>query len=105
MADLARPDPGVDLMGFLRWLGDRVEALEKKDGSRRLNATEAARALGFHERFIHGRPWRVPGFGLHGTLHPLSIWRDWLNRPEADRRAEWDAMTTVDRRKARGLAS
>ena len=104
MNSIARPDPAVDLIGFMRWLGDRVEALEKADLSRRINATQAARELGFDERYFHGRPWRVTSFGLNGMLHPLSVWKEWTDRPEVDRRAEWDAMTAVERRHARGVA-
>lgn len=94
----------MDLMGFLRWLGDRVEALERADSSRRMNASQDAAALGFGSRYFHGKPWRIPEHGLHGMLHPLSVWKDWAARPEADRRAEWDAMNAIDRRRARGAA-
>lgn len=51
-----------------------------------------ARELGYNARYFHGHPWRIPGFGLQGMMHPLRDWREWTDRPEAERRSEWDAM-------------
>lgn len=100
-----RPDPGKDLIGYLNWLGDRVEALEAERAERRVSASAAARALGYSEDFLHGKPWRVPGFGVEGTLHTLSAWRRWLSeRTDAERRAAWDALPASERARLRGAA-
>jgi len=91
-------------MGYLDWVGDHIERIERERDEKRINATEAALELGFNSRFFHGRPWRWPQFGIGGPKYPLSEWRAWTARPEADRRAEWDAMNAIDRRRARGVA-
>lgn len=104
MSDLARPDPACDLVGSLRWIMDHVEALEQEKAERRVGASEAARQLGYGDSYFRGRPWRVPGFGLQGTMHSVAVWKAWIARPEVDRRAEWDAMSLKDRRRAQGVA-
>ncbi len=96
-----RPDPAQDLVGYLRWLGDKVEALDAARDTYRICATEAARRLGYHPRYFHGRPDRIPGFGLSSKVHTLTEWVEWLSRPEAERRAEWDAIPTRERRQNR----
>lgn len=100
----ARPDPALDLVGYLRWLGDRIEQFQSSMDNVKLGAATAAVALGYKRGYFHGKPWRIPGFGQGGYMHTLQVWRDWDHRPEADRRAEWDAKNPVDRRKARVTA-
>lgn len=99
----SRPDPATDLVGSLRWIMERLEALEDHKGEKLLSASAAAVNFG-HGRNYLLQPWRIPGFGLKGTRHTLSAWTAWLDRPEAERRAEWDAMSIKDRRAARGAA-
>lgn len=101
---MSRPDPALDLVGYLRWLGDEIEALKLGQSERRLNAAEAATALGYKASYFHGTPWRIPGFGIRGYRHTLADWQAWAARPEAERRAEWDAMPRTERRRARGAA-
>lgn len=95
-----RPDPAADLVGSLRWIMDRLDALEAREGERRLSASAAAVALGFGRNYLL-KPWRQPGFGANGTRHALSAWVAWLARPETERRAEWDAMSIKARRAVR----
>jgi hypothetical protein len=97
------PDARADLAGAVNYLLSEVAALRRERDEQRVNATEAARTLGFSESYIRGRPWRVPGFGLKGRLHSLRAWRAWLDIPEINRRSEWDSMPIAERRKARGL--
>lgn len=59
--------------------------------------------LGYDDRYFHNRPWRIPDFGINGYMHSLGDWRTWNARPEAERRTQWDALTMVERRSARGL--
>lgn len=99
-----RPDPAVDLIGFLRVMGEQIDSLLEREAERRVTAAEAARTLGYGPRHFDGKPWRIPGFGAFGTMHALSAWKDWLARPETERRAEWDAMPATQRRKVRGAA-
>jgi len=87
-----RPDPAVDMVGYLRWIGDKLERIEAERLSRRVSATEAARILGFSESYLRGHPWRIPGFGARGNLHSLAEYERWLSRPDEDRQAEWDAL-------------
>jgi len=98
-----RPEPS-DIVGSLAWIMDKIEAAERRDNERRLNAAEAARAMGHKPSYFHGQPWRVPGFGLSGTQHTFAAWCAWVERPEAERRAEWDAMSVKQRGLARGAA-
>jgi len=102
---MTRPDPASDLVGSMRWLMDQIEAMKQSSSGRRLSASAAAEALGYGPRYLHGKPWCIPGFGLSGNLHTLGAWETWLARPEAERRAEWDAMGIRSRRLARGVAS
>jgi hypothetical protein len=99
-----RPDPAVDLVGALRWIMDKIEENERREDGRRVSARAAALALGFPAGYCHGKPWRVPRFGLEGTRHALSVWREWLSIPEAKRRSDWDAKPITERRKIRGVA-
>jgi len=99
--DVSRPDPATDLVGALRYVMDGLDDLKRDRAARKHNASEAARELGYNARYFHGRPWRIPSFGLHGLMHPLSVWKAWDERPEAERRAEWDAMPVAERTKAR----
>jgi len=100
----ARPDPALDLVGSLRWIMDRLEVQEHERGERRVSARRAALLMGFSDNYLH-QPWRIPGFGAAGTRHSLSDWKEWLARPEAERRAEWDTMPVGQRRRARGAVS
>jgi hypothetical protein len=36
-------------------------------------------------------------------MHPLRDWREWTDRPEAERRSEWGAMPAREQAKARGV--
>jgi hypothetical protein len=101
---VTRPDPAIDLIGSIRWLMDRVEAIEHREDERKVSARAAALALGYPVGYCHGKPWRVPHYGKGGTRHPLSAWKEWLDAPEAERRAGWDAMSLADRRRVRGAA-
>jgi hypothetical protein len=83
---------------------DRLETIERMRDEKRVNALEAARTLGYPERYFHGKPWRMPNFSQSGSLHALSVWREWMQRPEVDRRSEWEALPLNARRRARGLA-
>lgn len=98
-----RPNP-ANIVECNLWIMDHIEALERARDEKRIIAVEAAVALGYAPRYFRGRAWRVPGFGLNGTMHSLSAWREWLDRPETERRAEWDAMSLKERRKIRGVA-
>lgn len=102
---MSRPDPRKDLMGYLDWLGDRIEVLEHDREEKRLSATAAARVLGFSHDYFHGKPWRVPGFGAQWTRHTLAAWKAWLSeRTDAERRAAWDAIPVRERARLRGVA-
>jgi hypothetical protein len=101
---MSRPDPATDLIGYLRWLGDQLEALQAERMSEKLSAQQAATLMGYHPRFFHGRPWRIPGFGMSGTLHSLAEWKAWTDRPEVERRSEWEKMPLKEKNKARGAA-
>jgi hypothetical protein len=83
---------------------DSIESSVRLYQERRVSAAEAARQLGFDKGFFHGRPWRIPGFCLNGHMHSLAAWREWLDQPEAERRAKWDSMPLEERRLARGIA-
>ena len=97
-----RPDPAADLVGYLRWLGDKLESMEAGNKSRRVSASEAARVMGYSDSYFRSKPWRVPGFGASGTMHSLAEWESWLERPEAERRSAWDAMDVRARRRMAG---
>ena len=95
--------PATDVVGSLDWIMDHLVELLRDRDTKRLCASEAARVLGFHERYF-GKPWRIPEFGLHGIRHTLATWKSWLARPEAERRSEWDLLPMQSRRNARGAA-
>ncbi len=97
------PDP-FNQVEVNRWMIAHIAALEQEREGRRINATQAALELGYSESFFRGHPWRIPGFGITGTLHSLAAWRSWNERPEIDRKLEWDNMPLDQRRKARGIA-
>jgi hypothetical protein len=82
---------------------DHIEALERERGERRMNASEAARALGYDDRYFHGkRPIRYPQFTL--GLYPLRDWKAWnLGKTEAERQAEWDEMPLKERKRRLGI--
>jgi hypothetical protein len=92
------PDPADDLIGYLRWLGAMVESIKEGYKARRVSASEAARVMGYSKSYFRSKPWRVPGYGAKGTMHSITDWESWLARPEAERRAEWDAMDVRSRR-------
>lgn len=102
------PNPRENPLAFYEWLGDAAEAIlgyiQQQHSGRRVSASEAARELGYNPRFFHGRPWRIPGYGLKGTMHTLAEWEDWIARPEAERRSEWETMPLNQKRNARGVA-
>jgi len=100
----ARPAP-TDIVGTLAYLADRIDELAAERGAIRYCAAHAAEKLGYQPCHFYGKPWRIPTFGLEfDREYTLDEWRDWLKRPEAERRAEWDAMPVRDRRLARGAA-
>jgi len=104
MSTNTRPDP-ANLVQVNIWLMDHMEALERARDEKRYCAADAGRLLGIEPYHFHSRPWRVPTFGLkYDGLYPLTEWRAWLERPEAERRAEWDAMSPSARKKARGMS-
>lgn len=102
MTTTSRPR-AEQIVEALDWIMDQIEMLVQEREEKRMNAAEAARALGYGPRYFHGHPWRIPSFGLNGFQHPLSTWREWNERPEIDRRAEWDAMSLKERSRARGI--
>lgn len=99
------PDPALDLIGFLRALGDEVCALRAGRDAERVGSTLAERALGYSQSYLSSSryPWRVPEFGARGTMLPLSAWREWNESPDAARRARWDAMSLRERRELLGI--
>lgn len=99
---MTHPEP-TDIVGSLAWIMDQIEDLKAIRGAERVNLAEAERRMGYRRGYL-SKPWRVPGFGLNGTQHTFEAWCAWVARPEAERRAEWDAMSVPDRRKARGAA-
>lgn len=101
---MTRPD-STDIVGTLAYLADAIDEIKRGRDEERFSQTDAARRLGLNQSHCWGKPWRVPTFGLeYDGMYPLSQWRAWLERPEAERRAEWDAMPLKDRSAARGLA-
>lgn len=105
---MTRPDPRENLMGFLDWLGDQVEAVARARDEQRVNPTDAAQLLGFPKGYFSATryPWRIPGFGAAGTLHPVSAWRAWIESgSDKGLRAKWEAIPPVERRKIQGRAA
>lgn len=103
MTDAPLPDP-FNQVEVNRWMIEQIVALDRGHAEKRVNASEAARALGYNQKFFHGKPWRIPGFGLSGFQHSISEWKSWNERPEAERRSEWESMSLRSRRNARGIA-
>lgn len=98
-----RPDP-TDIIGTLAYIVERVEEVARQKDETRYGPTLAAQKLGFHKAHCWSKPWRVPTFGLEfDGEYPLSQWQAWFARPEAERRAEWDALPLAKRSVARGL--
>ncbi len=101
---MTRPEP-TDIVGTLAYLADQIDAIRHEQDETRYAQTDAARRLGLNQSHCWGKPWRIPTFGLeYDGMYPLTQWRAWLERPEAERRAEWDALPLKDRSAARGLA-
>jgi hypothetical protein len=100
------PDARQDLAGAVNFLINLVDELRRGRDEERIDAAQASRLLGYKDKQYCSRfPWRVPGFGLHGRMHSLRAWREWIDRPEAQRRSEWDKMSLKERRLAQGIAS
>jgi len=99
-----RPDPAQDMVGYLRWLGDRLEALDTKLGAIRMDATEAARTLGYKPGFFYGKPWRIPGFARLGYKHTLAEWEAWIAIPDRERKLQWESLPVDVRKSIRGAA-
>lgn len=97
------PDP-YNQVEVNRWMIDHITALERERDERRINASAAARSMGYSGGYFRGRPWRVPYFGAKGMLWSLREWRVWNETPEALRRREWDAMPVKERAVIRGVA-
>ena len=93
-----------DLAGELAALRAEVKALLAERSERRISARAAALLMGYDADYFYGHPWRIPGYGLKGTRHTVGAWRAFLDRPEAERRAEWEAIPVKERALARGLA-
>lgn len=99
---LVDPDP-FNQTEVNTWLVAQIRALRDAREEQRLSATEAALKLGYSASYFRGRPWRIPAFGLKGHRHSLSTWRAWNDKPEIERRIQWDNLPLDKRRKARGL--
>jgi hypothetical protein len=99
---MSRPEPS-DIVGSLEWIMDQIEAINAARGAERINIAEATQRMGYKRGFLN-KPWRVPGFGLSGNQHTFAAWCAWIERPEVERRAEWDAMSVKQRGLARGAA-
>ncbi len=97
-------DARIDLAGAINALQAEIAALRAEKDERRYCAAAAARKLGYGKNYFAGKPWRVPGFGRAGMSHSMRAWVAWLNRPEGERRAEWDAIPLRERGKLRGAA-
>lgn len=95
--------PASNIVEYLEWLGDKVEAMDTARQTERINASQAARDFGLASNYFSRAPWRIPGFGGKGTIHTREEWAYCL-ASEAERRKEWDAMSAAERRKARGAA-
>jgi len=97
-----RPDPAniVQSMAYIMDRLERLEALAEVKTEKLLTMSDAARELGYSAGYFHGRPWRVPEFRT-GRWHTLEAYKAWLERPETERRAEWDLLDPAERRKRR----
>jgi len=90
------------LMDGLDELRSIVGELRRVQGEELLFATEAMQELGYQKKYAHGKPWRYPNY-LSDRPHTLAAWRAWFKKPEAERRAGWDALSPAARRKLLGM--
>lgn len=100
---MTHPAP-TDIVGSLAWIMEEITALRRERQERRVSAAEAAESLGYGREYFHGKPWRIPGFARNGTYLSLAEYQAWDARPEAERRAEWDAMPLHERARLRGTS-
>ncbi len=105
---MTRPDPATaSLADIFTAVFDSLDAIEARlrgDDGQLLAPAAAARALGLGRNYFVSRPWRIPAFGSGLGRYTLSEYRAWLDRPEAVRRAEWEAMPSERKRNLRGAA-
>lgn len=95
------PDARQDLAGAINYLISLELENRESRSERKLSTSAMSRELGYSADYLR-RPWRQPGFGAAGTMYTRREWEAWLERPEAERRAEWDRMSASDRARARG---
>ena len=99
-----RPDPTRDSIATcFTYIFDKLDALERMRGERRVSASEAARELGYHPKYFHGHPWRYPDYRPN-EMHSLTEWKAWLAQPEVERREGWDKLSLKERNKRLALA-
>lgn len=95
-----RPDP-ANIVASNAYIMDMLEKLARGKEERRINAMEAAEAMGFNPRYFHGHPWRLPNFTP--GLYPLSVWKAWIEgKTDSERRREWDLLPARERARLRG---
>jgi hypothetical protein len=99
-----RPDP-ANIVAVNIWLMDHVEALERGRDEEKINASQAARRMGFKVGHFSATkyPWRIPGFGADGNFHTVATWKSWNAKGERALHDEWDAMSLSARRKLLGI--
>ncbi len=119
MSDTAlKPDARCDLSGAINFIVDRVLYLEQKLAQiENKDATKASDTLTVKDimadqavsrSLIDKSPWKLPNWGRSDFGMSPKRWRRetyiaWMETPEDERRAKWDAMGIQERRKARGL--
>jgi hypothetical protein len=105
---MTRPDPATaSIAELFAALFDRLDSIESRlrgDDGQLLAPAAAARALGLGRNYFISRPWRIPNHGAGLGRYTLAEYRDWLDRPEAVRRDEWEATPAERRRNLRGAA-
>jgi hypothetical protein len=105
---MTRPDPTTaSYAEIVTAIFDRLDAIESRirgEDGQLLAPAAAARALGLGRNYFISRPWRIPNYGAGLGRYQLSEYRAWLDRPEAVRREEWEAMPATRRRNLRGAA-
>jgi hypothetical protein len=105
---MTRPDCALSpLSAIFDALFDRLDAIDARLAGRDgiiLTPAAVARALGLGRDYFVSKPWRIPSFGAGVRRYTLAEYREWLERPEAARRSEWDAKPERERRMLRGAA-
>lgn len=112
---MTRPDR-TDILGMLEYLNHRID--EVRESARKMIDLSAMTRYGIEELAevqelapctVSRSPWKLPNFGRPDIMGKRRLWlgstvRAWYERPEDERRAEWDAMSAAERRKAMGKA-